>query len=49
MNTSYRHNISIYEHMFQKISHLAKKENRSVTKMTEILLEQALEARGLQD
>lgn len=37
-----RHNLSIYEGVFQRISALATKEKRSVTNMAEILLEDAL-------
>ncbi len=37
-----RHNLSIYEGVFQRILALATKKKRSVTNMAEILLEDAL-------
>lgn len=40
--TTQRHNLSVYEGVFQRILILAKKEKRSVTNMAEILLEDAL-------
>lgn len=40
---THRHNLSVYDGIFQRILDLAKKEKRSVTNMAEILLEEALE------
>lgn len=42
-----RHNLSVYEKLYTNVELLAQQERRTTTNMTEILLEEALKARGV--